>query len=338
MNTHSAHDDDSAASSRDTLRFGVFPLGLAGTPDGLASGPPDDPDQIAAALDRLAGPARPWLIRMYVVWFGAGSTRQCLAELARLAGAPADFDIALCYRDRSGDVGAWLEFVAEVVTRWGRRFSALQITSEANLADFPGASDGDYPRVAEALVHGVIKAASIKHDQRATAEIGFAVAFDPRPQASFLWPQVRQLGGSDFPDALDYAGIDMYPDVFGPRMTLTRLGEAIGLIFKVFRERILQPIGIDPDVPLHICENGWPTGSQRSKEQQADALETIIRGVHAARQEFNVTHWELFTLRDADSSKDDVFHQFGILKDDYTPKPAFDRLARLYSELSQPPA
>ena len=41
---------------------------------------------------------------------------------------------------------------------------------------------------------------------------------------------------------------------------------------------------------------------------------------------------------DADSSKDDLFHQFGILKDDYTPKPAFDRLARLYSELSQPPA
>jgi hypothetical protein len=337
VSTLNARHDDSAASSRDTLRFGVFPLGLAGTPDGLAFGPPDDPDQIAAALGLLAGRTRPWLVRMYIPWHGASSSPRWLAELARLAGQPADFDIALCYRDGSGDVARWLEFVAEVMTRWGHRFSSLQITSEANLAGFPGASDGDYPRVAEALVHGVFKAASIKRDQRATAEVGFAVAFEPRPEASFLWPQVRQLGGSDFPSAVDYAGIDMYPDVFGPRMTLTRLGEAIGLIFKVFRERTLQSIGIGSDVPLHICENGWPTGSQRSEERQADALEAIIRRVHALRQEFNVTDWELFTLRDADSSKDDIFYQFGILKDDYTPKPAFDRLARLYGELSQPP-
>jgi hypothetical protein len=320
------------------LRFGVFPLGLAGTPDGLAFGPPDDPDRIAAALDRLGGPGRPWMIRMYTVWGGAGTTRMCLAQLARLAGRSADLDIVLCYRDRSGDVEAWLDFVGEVVTRWGHRFSELQITSEANLTGMPGASDGDYPRVAEALVHGVIKAASIKRDKSATAEIGFAVAFEPHSDANALWEQVRRLGGGDFPAALDYAGIDMYPDVFGRRMTLGRLEEAIGLVVKVFRERTLQTIGVGPGVPLHICENGWPTGSRRSEEEQADALETIVRGLDAIRREYNVTHWELFTLRDADSSKDDLFHQFGILKDDYTPKPAFDRLARLYRELNGPTA
>jgi hypothetical protein len=90
---------------------------------------------------------------------------------------------------------------------------------------------------------------------------------------------------------------------------------------------------IGQHVPVHICENGWPTGSHRPAERQADALETLVRGVHAVRDELNVTHWELFTLRDADSSKDDLFHQFGILRDDYTPKPAFEPLSRLYHEL-----
>jgi hypothetical protein len=70
--------------------------------------------------------------------------------------------------------------------------------------------------------------------------------------------------------------------------------------------------------------------------QQADALETVLRAVHARRDELNVTHWELFTLRDADSSSDDMFHQFGVLRDDYTPKPAFERLRSLFAELSRP--
>jgi hypothetical protein len=116
-------------------------------------------------------------------------------------------------------------------------------------------------------------------------------------------------------------------------MSLERLGEATGLVLRVFRERVLEAIGLGPQVPIHICENGWPTGSTRSPEHQADALEAIVRSVHAARSDLNVTHWELFTLRDADSNKDDLFHQFGILRDDYSPKPAFQRLAHLYSEL-----
>ena len=46
-----------------------------------------------------------------------------------------------------------------------------------------------------------------------------------------------------------------------------------------------------------------------------------------------MTHYMLFGLRDADSSKPDLFHQFGILHDDYTPKPAFDTFRALVAEL-----
>lgn len=55
--------------------------------------------------------------------------------------------------------------------------------------------------------------------------------------------------------------------------------------------------------------------------------------MHALRAELNITHWELFTLRDADSSRNDLFHRFGVLRDDYSPKPAFHTLRRLIAEL-----
>jgi hypothetical protein len=63
------------------------------------------------------------------------------------------------------------------------------------------------------------------------------------------------------------------------------------------------------------------------------ALEEVLRAVYARRHELNVTHWELFALRDADSTKASPFHQFGIVRDDYSPKPAFDRLRQTFAEL-----
>lgn len=38
-------------------------------------------------------------------------------------------------------------------------------------------------------------------------------------------------------------------------------------------------------------------------------------------------------LRDADSSNLNIFYHFGLLRDDYTPKPAFEVYCRLIAEL-----
>lgn len=40
-----------------------------------------------------------------------------------------------------------------------------------------------------------------------------------------------------------------------------------------------------------------------------------------------------FSLRDADSSRSDIFYQLGLLRDDYTPKPAFGVYRELITEL-----
>ena len=315
------------------LKFGVFPLGIAGGPEGVAAGPPDDFDAIGRAVLELQGEGRLLLPRMYVVWTGAASTPAVDAQIATLTTGGLPWDLVLCYRDPGGDVAAWARFVAGVVTRHGRELSAVQVTGEPNLTWVPQAADGAFPGAREALVHGVLAAGDAKRATGATADIGFAVVPETDPAASGFWAGVRDLGGPAFAAALDYAGIDLYPDVFGPPIALAGLPAAVERLLRDFRERDLVTAGVPATVPIRICENGWPTGPDRPEEKQASVLEAVIRAVHGLRGELNVTHWELFTLRDADSAKDDLFHRFGVLRSDYTPKPAFHTLRRLIAEL-----
>jgi hypothetical protein len=315
------------------VMWGVFPLGMAGGPDGLAVGPPDDFEAIGRALGDLQGHGKALLPRMYVVWSGPESTAAVNAQVAQFAAMGVPLDLVLCYRDPGGDVAAWASFVSQVVARHGRGFAALQVTGEPNLTWAGAAADGAFPGAREALVRGVLAAAAAKLETGATAAIGFAVVPDIDPAASGFWAQVRDSGGAEFAAALDYAGIDIYPDVFGPRLTPDALPAAVERTLRDFRERDLATAGIPASVPIRICENGWPTGPDRPEEQQAVVLESIVRTVHALRSDLNITHWELFTLRDADSSKDGLFHRFGVLRDDYSPKPAFHTLCRLIAEL-----
>jgi hypothetical protein len=315
------------------LIFGVFPLGIAGGPDGIAAGPPDDFEAIGRAVRELQGEGRVLIPRMYVVWSGAAATEMVHTQIDTLTAGGTPWDLVLCYRDPGGDVAAWAAFVAQVVQRHGRQLSAVQVTGEPNLTWAGAAADGAFPGAAEAMVRGVLAGAAAKRECGASAAIGFAVVPDIDPAASGFWPTVSRSGGSSFAAALDYAGIDIYPDVFGPRISLDALPGTVERLLRDFRQGALATAGIPASVPIRICENGWPTGPDRPERLQGEVLEVIIRTVHRLRAELNVTHWQLFTLRDADSAKDDLFHQFGVLRSDYSPKPAFHVLRRLIAEL-----
>ncbi len=78
---------------------------------------------------------------------------------------------------------------------------------------------------------------------------------------------------------------------------------------------------------------GLKTQPERSYERQTEVLETTIRTIYAQRNVFHITHYELFMLRDVNSHNPDPFFQFGLLRDDYTPKPAFERYRDLIAEL-----
>ena len=95
-------------------------------------------------------------------------------------------------------------------------------------------------------------------------------------------------------------------------------------------------------MPIRVTENGWPTGTNplngesRTDARQADVLAAIIDTVNATADDFHVTQYTLFGLRDADTTQSGLFHNFGILRSDYSPKPAYatfrDRVRRSTAE------
>jgi len=108
-------------------------------------------------------------------------------------------------------------------------------------------------------------------------------------------------------------------------------------VLEAMRREWLPAAGIGPRVPIHIAENGWPTGPARSGERQSLVLETIIRTTYEARKGLNIERYTMFDLRDADSTKPevagDIFYHFGLTHDDYSPKPAYQSYRRLIQEL-----
>ena len=100
------------------------------------------------------------------------------------------------------------------------------------------------------------------------------------------------------------------------------------------RECYMPLAGLGADIPIHVAENGYPTGPGRSYEEQAVALEQMVRAVHDFRGNYNVTDYRWFDLRDGDSSNPNFQQQFGIMRDDYTAKPAFETYRGLIAELA----
>ncbi len=238
-------------------------------------------------------------------------------------------DLVLCFRSADGDLNDWTRFVRAAVRRYGPHLAAVQVAEEPNNPG-PG-GDGGFAHVRQAVVTGVIAAKEEARSQGYAVQVGFN-ATPSFPPDDFC-TDIAARGGRPFLDALDYVGLDFFPDVFRPIAPADLEGAVAGLLAQ-FRQLVLPAGGISPRVPIRITENGWPTGPGRSPERQAATLETVIRTVHDRRAELNIAGYELFDLRDADSSRPNLFCQFGLLREGYEPKPAFETYRRLIAELS----
>jgi hypothetical protein len=316
---------------QDGLIFGIYP----GGDSGVAVGPPDDPRQVRRALDALQPAGRPFVVRGYLPFKDASDdptpARETPLEVAQYATDLRRVDLVLQFQSRSGDVAGYLEFVRTQVLRLGGLATCVQITEEPNNAMH--GLDGGTPNVLDALVEGVLVAkAAAQAAGYTTLQVGFNAVPSVGDDAAF-WSALGGLGGRRFVDALDYVGFDFFPDVFRP-LDDARLSPAIEGLLGALRERWLPAAGIPASVPLHIAETGWPTGAGRSAARQAVVLEAVLRTVHGLRERYGISQYELFSLRDADSVCPDVWYQFGLLRSDYTPKPAFATMRRLIAELS----
>ncbi|TVY00323.1 hypothetical protein [Paenibacillus cremeus] len=318
------------------LTFGIYPLGVAGTPTGLAVGPEDNNDLIQQRLQELRGGNKTVHPRTYVIFYGRESESRMLAAADRYFHAGLLGDLTLgCLQDPDIDMDGWREFIRKILRQYGPHLASLQITNEPNLTFMDGAK----PYVQQALVEGVVAAKSEVRQLQLDVKIGFGSVPTSPVTIPRFWEGLAQLGGERLLDAIDFVGHNFYVDVFEEPMDVSDVPASVERTLRSFRETDLPLCGIPASIPIRVTENGWPTGmnpfiqKERTYEQQCQVLETVIRTVYRLRNELNITHYELFGLRDADSSKDDLFHQFGIVRDDYSPKPAFQVYQRLIQEL-----
>jgi hypothetical protein len=212
------------------------------------------------------------------------------------------------------------------------------VTNEVNLTFSPDSSDGSYERSRDALIQGVIAAQDEKRRRGLRQlEIGFNWAYRSTPdEERAFWEYLRDHGGPAFVKALDWIALDVYPGTFFPPVN-TPGGERDALVnaMSALRECFTPVAGIPPSVPLHIEENGFPTSEPtRTYARQAQIAENMIRTFSEYSGNYNVHDYRWFNLRDGDSTSPNFQQQYGIMRDDYTPKPAFDVYAGLVQELT----
>jgi hypothetical protein len=311
-------------SAQGGLTFGIYPGSAIA--DVGAPGPPDRPARISQALRQLQGtPGRPFLVRAYDAYTDPGDTGhvsmpQTPAGYERYLGDGRALDLVVQYHSRSGDVDGYCAHIEKLIEHHGEHLATLQVGEEANITGNPSL-DGAYPRATDALIAGVRAA---RDKARRCGHPGLKVGCNSSPlfgPGSAFFTDLTRAGGGQFIAGLDYIGLDFFPDVFRP-IAPASLDAAVQALLEAHRGDRLAPAGLG-HLPLVITEHGWPTGPGRPASRQAEVLATVVGVLSRNARALNITGYIHHTLRDAHSAGSGIFSQFGLMTDDYTPKPAF---------------
>ena len=273
------------------LRMGINPAGRAG-----AIGPPIpltpiDYSKTLAALRKLRPKEGPFVLRLNRFFWSDGQKGiRHFLKLTRLYTKRGyRVELQLRYHptpEQEGHIHAWVRFVREVVRRFGPnpRVIGLQVTNEVNFYPIaPDASDSAFKRARVALIHGVEAAhRTVRRRGFDQLHVGFNWAYrtDPSREAGF-WGYLRDHGGKRFARSVDWVGLDAYPGtIFPPTEPPIGTGYRDGMVnaMSVLRECYMPIARLGRDVPIHVEENGWPTGPGRSERQQVRAMRADGRG------------------------------------------------------------
>ena len=331
------------------LVMGIYPGGVAGQLGPPKPAKPEDAAKRQAALDLLRGD-REFAVHLYVEFAGDASqdanNEKVSRELEDYMRRGYIGELVLTYRPvaRRGapDVAEFAQFARRAVRRFGPNpnFHALQVTNEVTNSISPDASDGAYPGAKDALIQGILAADDeVRRLGVDHVQVGFNWLYrmPPNTEEEF-WTYLRDKGGPRFVAAVDWVGVDAYPGTFFPPAVRPD-GERSSLVnaFSLLRECYLPIPKIPKAVPLHVSENGYPTSPPaRSYAQQEEFLRSMVDTVSRFRKNYNVTDYRWFDLRDANSDDPDFGQQYGIMRDDYTPKPAFGAYGELVQALGAP--
>lgn len=333
------------------LRFGID-VGLAGSAGGVqAPSTPDDPANDLTAVRALAPPGRVMVVRLNRLFWSDGQSGidSFKQQVDRYTRAGFEVELQVRYHPPSGqagDVAAWSAYVRHVVDTFGanRRVVDMTITNEVNVSFSPNTSDGYYPGAERALIAG-IEAAHAEALARGFRQLRFgftyAYRFSPQGDAGFF-AYLGAHGGPPFLRSLGYVGVDFYPGTIYPLVMApgdsyrAELAQAAGVV----RDCYLPMAGITRVTPIWFTENGVPSPGPcpspalqsaacgPSESGQASALTQLTEAACDYAHTFNITDYRWFNLRDTSSTGPQTlvgptFAAFGLLRDDYSRKPAF---------------
>jgi MFS family permease len=316
------------------LRFGVTPL-AAGSAGAVQEEPV--PEDRRAAIDRLRElepPRRTLVLRLNRMFWADGTAgiRRYARIVDRFAAAGFASELQVRYHPpegKAGDMHAWRRYVRRAVRILGRRPSvvALSITNEANFDVSPNTSDGSFPGVRKAIVRGVTAAQNeLRAIGRRDIDLGFSFAWRWLPASDReFWEEIGRRATPRFRRALDYVGLQIYPGLVVP--PTIPAGSSAGAetvkALTLLRRCYLPKAAIGPRTDLWVTENGYVTNLGRDEAGQRAALESTARAVHRWSGTLGVSDYRWFNLRDNTSGGPGLFDAVGLLRDDYTRKPAF---------------
>ncbi len=312
------------------IEFGIGPR-LAGEVGGSQTMPlvPEDPALRDRRLLELKGHRRMG-VRLNRLFEADGD--RGIRDFRRMAHhyGSLGFDVAVQVRyhptpAQEGDIPAWLDYVRRVVDALGpnRHVTSLQITNEANLGISPNTSDGAYGGAVQALARGV-PAAKREARRRGFDQLttGFNYAWRSGDGDADFWRNVRAAGGRSLRRATDWIGLDAYPGTFIPP-SVQNPGDALLEALAQVRECYMPLGGFGRRYPIYVDELGYPTGPGRSEDAQAAALSSFMTAINRYRGTYGIRRVYWFGLRDNNSAGPNFQSFFGLLRDDYSPKPAF---------------
>jgi hypothetical protein len=316
------------------LRFGVYPWAAPGAINSVRSPVADDPYRALSAVKDLQG-NRSMTVHIYGQYTGADPSEDdaLISEARWWSDNGVRVEAVLRFRPDSSDLASgyvpWVEVVtARLAAIPG--VAAIQIGNEANNTASAAAADGAYPGAVQAIAAGVPAAhQAVLAAGRPDIRIGFNWAPGTRPcQPDSFFSALRRAGGQALADATDWVGIDIYPGTWSapaasvyPSSGLVRASMLSSL--GCLRRTQMPLAGLSSSTTITVAETGWPTAANRSELTQAAVLRDIVSAVQSVSGLYRVTDLRWFDLRDANTGSGQLENGYGLLRDDYSAKPAF---------------
>jgi hypothetical protein len=343
----------STTAPANALRFGITPQAAGTTGPAQGDVAPESESKATKALHRLQPNKRQLVLRLNRLFWSDGQAGidRFAQRIDAYAAEGFQSEVQVRFHPPAGherDLRGWESFVRAAVDHLATRRDAdgrpsvvaMSITNEANFPLSPNTSDGAYAGVLDALVKG-IAAARNEADEvgRADLALGFTVMWRWNPDSDQrFWEDLGKHATADFRSALDYVGVQAYPGLVWPPAPIPgrSAGDETAEALTLERDCYMPKAGLGHEVALWINENGYATNLGRTESQQVTDLGSTLDAVHRLSGTLGVTDYRYFNLRDNDSDGTDLFDAVGLLRDDYSEKPAFATYRSLVHSYGEP--